>query len=147
MIEADIKTQLINDGIGTSSSIVVGNIPSSPDDIIVIGSSEGVLTALENSTLSSQNVMVQKAVSLPNMPDVRQTLSVVSINEDYTSAHDKLWAVYNDLIGQESGYKVCNNRQMYFVPVQSPYFLKTDSNNKNYFILNVNVNATREATY
>lgn len=144
MIETDIKQQLITAGIGTSSSIVVGSIPTTPDDIIVIGSSQGVLTALENSTLSSQNVMVQKAVSLPNVPDVRQTLSIVSINEDYETSHDKIWDVYNELIGTESGYKVCNNRQMYFVPIQSPYLYKTDSS-KTYFILNVNVNATRES--
>lgn len=144
MIETDIKQQLISAGIGTTSDIIVGSIPTSPGDMIVIGSTQGVLTALENSTLSSQNVMVQKSVSLPNVPDVRQALSIVAINEDYTSAHDKIWDVYNELIGQESGYKVCNGRQMYFVPVQSPYLYKTD-NNKIYFILNVNVNATRES--
>lgn len=144
MIETDIKQQLISDNIGTDSTIVVGGIPTTPGDIIVIGSSEGVLTALENSTLSSQNVMVQKSVSLPNMPDVRQTLAITVINEDYTTAHDKIWAVYNDLISEDSGYKSCNGRQMYFVPVQSPYFYKTD-NGKTYFIFNLNVNATRES--
>lgn len=143
MIETDIKQQLISAAIGTDSTIVVGSVPTSPGDIIVIGSSEGVLTALENATLSSQNVMVQKAVSLPNMPDVRQTLSIIVINADYTAAHDKIWDVYNELIGQESGFKVCYGRQMYFVPIQSPYFYKTDAG-KTYFIFNVNVNATRE---
>lgn len=143
MLETDIKQQLITAGIGTNTDIIVGNVPTTPGDIIVIGSSEGVLTALENSTLSSQNVMVQKSVSLPNMPDVRQTLAIIAINEDYTTAHDKIWDVYNELIGQDSGYKVCNNRQMYFVPVQSPYLYKADAG-KTYFIFNVNVNATRE---
>lgn len=144
MIETDIKQQLISDNIGTDSTIVVGSIPTTPGDVIVIGSSEGVLTALENSTLSSQNVMVQKSVSLPNMPDVRQTLAITVINESYTAAHDKIWDVYNDLISEDSGYKSCNGRQMYFVPVQSPYFYKTD-NGKTYFIFNLNVNATRES--
>lgn len=144
MIETDVKQQLISAGIGTDLTIVVGSVPATPGDIIVIGSSSGVLTALENSTLASQNVMVQKSVSLPNMPDVRQTLSIIAINADYTTAHDKIWDVYNELIGAESGYKVCNNRQMYFVPIQSPYLYKTDAS-KTYFVLNVNVNATRES--
>lgn len=144
MIETDIKQQLITDGIGTDSTIVVGSVPASPGNILVIGSSEGVLTALENSTLSSQNVMIQKSVTLPNMPDVRQTLSIISINDDYTDAHDTIWDVYNDLISEETGYKLCNSRQMYFVPIQSPYFYKTD-NNKTYFMFSVNVNSTRES--
>lgn len=144
MIENDIKQQLITAGIGTDSTIVVGNVPTNPGDIIVIGSSEGVLAALENSTLSSQNVMIQKSVSLPNMPDVRQTLVITSINEDYVTAHDKIWDIYNDLISEDSGYKVCNGRQMYFTPIQSPYLFKAD-NGKTYFILNINVNATRES--
>ena len=143
MIETDIKQQLITAGIGTSSDIIVGSVPTSPGNIIVIGSSQGVLTALENATLASQDVMVQKAVSLPNMPDVRQTLSIIAINADYATAHDKIWDVYNELIGQDSGFKICNTRQMYFVPIQSPYLLKTDAS-KTYFVLNVNVNATRE---
>lgn len=144
MIENDIKQQLITAGIGTDSTIVVGTVPTTPGNIIVIGSAAGVLTALENSTLASQDVMVQKAVSLPNMPDVRQTLSIISINTDYTTAHDVIWDAYNELVSQTSGYKVCNSRQMYFVPIQSPYFYKTDSG-KTYFIFNVNVNSTRES--
>lgn len=144
MLENDIKQQLITDGIGTDPTIVVGTVPSSPGNIIVIGSTAGVLTALENSTLSSQNVMVQKSVSLPNMPDVRQTLSIITINDSYTTAHDTIWDIYNDLVSSTSGYKVCNNRQMYFIPVQSPYYYKTDSG-KTYFILNLNVNTTRES--
>lgn len=143
MIETDIKAQLVTDRIETDTNITIGAIPATPGNIVVIASSEGVLTALEGSTLSSQNVMVQKSVSLPNMPDVRQTLMITTINDTYTAAHDKIWDVYNDLIGQESGYKVCNGRQMYFVPIQSPYLSKTE-NNKTYFTLNVNVNATRE---
>lgn len=143
MLENDIKQQLITDGIGTDPTIVVGTVPASPGNIIVIGSTAGVLTALENSTLSSQNVMVQKSVSLPNMPDARQTLSIIAINDSYTTAHDTIWDIYNDLVSSTSGYKVCNNRQMYFVPVQSPYYYKTDSG-KTYFILNLNVNTTRE---
>jgi len=143
MIETDIKQQLITDGIGTTSTIVVGDIPAIPGNIIVIGSSEGVLTALENSTLSSKDLMVQKSVSLPNMPDVRQSLSIVSINDTYTDAHDVIWDVYNDLISEDSGYKLCNSRQMYFVPVQSPYFYKTEDS-KTYFMFSVNVNSTRE---
>ncbi len=144
MIETDIKQQLIIEGVEVDANIVIGTIPASPGNIIVIGSSEGVLTALENSTLASKNVMVQKSVSLPNMPDVRQTLAIVAINDSYTDAHDKIWDVYNELIGQDSGYKVCNNRQMYFVPIQSPYSMKTE-NGKSYFLFNVNVNATRES--
>lgn len=143
MIETDIKQQLINDGIGTTSTIVIGSVPASPDNIIVIGSAAGVLTALENSAFASQNLMVQKSVSLPNVPDTRETLSIIVINDDYATAHTLIWSVYNGLIGQTSGYKVCNSRQMYFVPIQSPYFYKTDGG-KTYFILNVNVNATRE---
>jgi hypothetical protein len=143
MIETHIKAQLITDGIDVDANIVVGSIPTTPGNIIVIGSNEGVLTALENSTLASKNIMIQKSVSLPNMPDVRQTLAITVINDTYTAAHDKIWAVYNDLIGTTGGYKVCNGRQMYFVPIQSPYLLKTDSS-KTYFVLNVNVNATRE---
>lgn len=144
MIETDIKQQLLADGIGTDPTIIVGSIPSSPGNILVIGSSVGVLTALENSTFSSQDVMIQKSVSLPNMPDVRQTLSLIAINDSYTAAHDLIWDVYNDLISTNTGYKVCNNRQMYFVPVQSPYFYKIDSNNKTYFMFSVNVNSIRE---
>ena len=144
MIETDVKQQLISAEIGTESTIVVGSVPTTPGNIIVLGSSEGVLTALENSTLSSQNVMVQKSVSLPNMPDVRQSLSIIVINADYEAAHDKIWDVYNELIGADSGCKVCNGRQMYFVPIQSPYLYKTDAS-KTYFVLNVNVNATRES--
>lgn len=143
MLETDIKQQLIADGKGTDADIVVGSIPTTPGNIIVIGSSEGVLTALENSTLSSKNLMVQKSVSLPNMPDVRQTLSIITINADYATAHDKIWAVYKDLIGLNSGYKVCNGRQMYFVPIQTPYFYKTEGG-KTFFIFNVTVNTTRE---
>lgn len=143
MLETDIKQQLITAEIGTDSTIVVGSVPSTPGNIIVIGSTQGVLTALESSTLASQSVMVQKSVSLPNMPDAKQALSIIAINENYTAAHDIIWDVYNELIGQDSGYKVCYGREMYFVPVQSPYLLKTDAG-KTYFILNLNVNATRE---
>lgn len=143
MIENDIKQQLITAGIGTDPTIVVGAVPTTPGNIIVIGSAAGVLTALENSTLASKDVMIQKAVSLPNMPDARQTLSIITINDSYTTAHDVIWDVYNELVSQASGYKVCNSRQMYFVPIQSPYFYKTDSG-KTYFIFNVNVNSKRE---
>lgn len=143
MLEQDIKQQLITAGIGADADIIVGSIPTTPGDIIVIGSSEGVLTVLENSTLSSQNLMIQKSVSLPNMPDVRQTLAIIAINENYVTAHDKIWDVYNELISEKSGYKVCNGRQMYFVPIQSPYFYKTEGS-KTFFILNVTVNTTRE---
>lgn len=144
MIENDIQQQLITDGIGSSSTIVVGSVPTTPGNIIVIGSTAGVLTALENSSFASQNVMVQKSVSIPNVPDTRETLSIIVINDDYTTAHTQIWSVYNDLVGQTSGYKVCNGRQMYFVPVQPPYLFKTDSS-KTYFILNLNVNATIES--
>lgn len=144
MIENDIKQQLITAGVEIDANIIIGSIPASPGNIIVIGSNEGVLTALENSTLASKNILVQKSVSLPNMPDVRQTLAITAINADYTSSHDKIWDVYNELIGQESGYKVCNGRQMYFVPIQSPYLWKTE-NSKTYFVMNVNINATRES--
>lgn len=75
MIETDIKQQLITAGIDIDANIIIGSIPASPGNIIVIGSNEGVLTALENSTLASKNILVQKSVSLPNMPDVRQTLT------------------------------------------------------------------------
>lgn len=143
MIETDIKQQLITSGVDIEANIVVGSVTSNPSNIIVIGSNEGVLTALESSAFSSKNIMIRKSVSLPNMPDVRQTLAITVINDSYTAAHDKIWDVYNELIGQESGYKVCNGRQMYFVPVQSPYLLKTE-NSKTYFVLNINVNATRE---
>lgn len=143
MIETDIKQQLITSGIDIEANIVVGSVTSNPSNIIVIGSNEGVLTALENATLASKNIMIQKSVSLSNMPDARQTLAITVINDSYTAAHDKIWDVYNELIGQNSGYKVCNGRQMYFVPIQSPYLLKTE-NSKTYFVLNVNVNATRE---
>jgi len=143
MIETDIKSQLITASIEIDANIIIGSIPTTPGNIIVIGSNEGVLTALENSTLGSKNILVQKSVSLPNMPDVRQTLVITTINDNYTAAHDKIWDVYNELIGQQSGYKVCNGRQMYFVPIQSPYLWKTE-NNKTYFVMNLNVNATRE---
>ena len=145
MLEIDIKTQLVNAGIeAEADDIIVGSVPTTLGNIIVIGSSEGVLTALENSTLSSQNLMVQKSVSLPNMPDARQTLSFITINTDYETAHNKIWAVYNELISETSGYKSCNGRQMYFVPIQTPYFYKTE-NDKTFFIFNATVNTTREA--
>lgn len=144
MLEADIKQQLITAGIGTDSTIVVGSVPANPENIVVIGSTQGVLTALENSMLSSKSVTVQKSISLPNMPDVRQTLSIIVINDTYATAHDLIWDIYNELIGTDSGYKVCNGREMYFVPVQSPYLLKTDGS-KTYFILNITVNAARES--
>lgn len=141
MIETDIQQQL-NNNEGITATISIGSIPANPTADLYIGSAAGVLTALENSALTSQNVMIQKSVNLPNVPDSRQTISIVAINSNYTTAHDLIWNVYNHLIGQTSGYKICNGRQMYFVPIQSPYLYKTDSNNKNYFILNVNVNAT-----
>jgi len=144
MLENDIKQQLITAGIEIDANIILGAVPATPGNIIVIGSGEGVLTALENSTLASKNILVQKSVSLPNMPDVRQTLMITAINDSYTAAHDKIWDVYNDLIGTASGYKTCNSRQMYFVPIQSPYFLK-DEGGKSYFVIIVNVNATRES--
>lgn len=62
MLEADIKQQLITAEIGTDSTIVVGSVPANPENIIVIGSTQGVLTALENSMLSSKSVTVQKSI-------------------------------------------------------------------------------------
>lgn len=144
MLENDIKEQLLTE-LEVGTEIVVGSIPDTPGNIIVIGSSAGVLTALENSTLSSQNIMVQKSVSLPNMPDVRQTLAITVIDIDYETAHNKIRDVYNKLIGLNSGYKVCNGRQMYFVPIQPPYFYKTDGG-KTFFVLNVTVNSAKETT-
>jgi len=153
MLEEDIRQQFITAEIGIKSeietdtdNIILGTVPTNPGNVIVIGSSEGVLTALENSTLSSQSIMVQKAVSLPNMPDVRQTLSIIAINTNYTAVHEKIWRIYNELIGENSGYKVCNGRQMYFVPIQPPYLYKTDANGKIFFILNVTVNSAKETT-
>lgn len=146
MLETDIKAQLMTAGIETdTNNYIIGSIPDTPGNVIVIGSSEGVLTALENSALSSQNLMVQKSVSLPNMPDIRQTLSIVAINTVYSTAYEKIWRIYKELIGEDSGYKVCNGRQMYFVPIQTPYLYKTDSG-KTFFIFHVTVNTTKETT-
>ena len=144
MIETDIKAQLITDSVEIDANIILGAIPASPGNILVIAPTEGVLTALENSAFSGKSVLITKQTyEYQDMPDRRHSLTITAINTTYATAHDKIWKTYQKLVTDGNGYKVCNSTQMYFVAVQTPYFLKEDGG-KFYFVLNLNVNAPKE---
>ncbi|MDD3149487.1 MAG: hypothetical protein PHV68_01520 [Candidatus Gastranaerophilales bacterium] len=53
MIENDIKQQLITAGIDIDANIVFGEVPASPDNVIVIITSNSILTSALNSLTSN----------------------------------------------------------------------------------------------
>jgi hypothetical protein len=54
------------------------------------------------------------------------------------------FSIYNLLVGQESGFVVCNSRQMFVMPVQSPRSLANDGA-RSVFAFNVIINTSRES--
>jgi len=137
MIENDIQQQLITDGIDIAANIVCGNIPATPDDLIVITTSDSILT-------SSLNTLANTALIPPGISDIQQTITITVRNTVYATGQDKIWKVYNDLVGNQSGFKTCNNRQMFLIAAQPPYYSSTDSNNRSIFVFNVVVNTSRD---
>jgi hypothetical protein len=144
MIENDIKLQLIAEGVDVDTNIAIGGMPVSPDNVILIAPAEGTLTAVENSAFANKSVTITKQTFCMNdLPDRRHSIAITVRNTVYSNAHDKIWKTYEKLVTMGNGYKVCNSKQMYFVALQTPYFLK-EENGKFYFIFNLNVNAPKE---
>lgn len=136
MIENDIKQQLITAGVDVDANIALGAIPSSPDNVIVITTSNSILTSALNS-LTSQ------ALIPPGISDIQQTVTITVRNTDYSNGQAKIWDVYNELVGAESGYKLCNNRKMFIQAAQPPHYSSTDSG-KTLFTFNFVANTSRD---
>lgn len=136
MIENDIKQQLITAGIDIDANIVLGAVPSTPDNVIVITTSDSVLT-------SSLNTLTNQALIPPGISDIQQTVTITVRNTSYANGQGKIWDVYNELVGQESGYKLCNNRKMFIMAAQPPHYSTTDTN-RSIFVFNFVVNTSRD---
>jgi len=136
MIEQDIKSQLITDGIDIDANIALGAMPASPDNVIVITTADSVLT-------SSLNTLTNQALIPPGIADIQQTVTITVRNTSYSNGQGKIWDVYNDLIGQESGYKSCNGRQMFIIAAQPPHYSTTDTN-RPIFVFNFVINTSRD---
>jgi hypothetical protein len=138
MIENDIEQELITAGIGTSGTIFLGAMPSSPDDAIVITTSDSILT-------SSLNTMTNQALIPPGISDIQQTVTITVRNTDYATGQGTSWAVYNDLVGDQSGFKVCNGRQMFIIAAQPPCYSTTDTSSRILFTFNFVANTSRDS--
>jgi len=136
MIENDIKQQLITAGIDVDANIALGAVPSTPDNVIVITTGDSILT-------SSLNTLTNQALIPPGISDIQQTVTITVRNTDYTNGQGKIWDIYNELVGAESGYKVCNSRQMFIIAAQPPHYSTTDSG-KSIFVFNFVVNTSRD---
>lgn len=136
MIENDIKQQLITAGIDVDANIVFGTMPTTPDNAIVIATSDSILTNRENT-------LTNIAAIPAGISDIQQTITITVRNTNYASGQGKSWDVYNELVGQENGFKVCNNRQMFIMAAQPPHYLK-DENGKSHFTFNFVANTSRD---
>ncbi len=136
MIENDIKQQLISAGIGTDADTLLGPIPSTPDNVIVITTTDSILT-------SSLNSLTSQALIPPGISDIQQTTTITVRNTDYSAGQNKIWDIYNELVGTESGYKVCNGRKMFIMAAQPPHYSTTDEG-KSIFVFNFVVNTSRD---
>ena len=136
MIENDIKQQLITAGIDIDANIALGAMPSTPDNVIVITTGDSILT-------SSLNTLTNQALIPPGISDIQQTVAITVRNTDYTNGQGKIWDVYNELVGAESGYKACNSRQMFIIAAQPPHYSTTDTN-RPVFVFNFVVNTSRD---
>lgn len=135
MIENDIKQQLITEGIQTS--IVLGAIPTTPTDVIVITTADSVLTSALNS-------LTKQALIPPGISDIQQTVTVTVRNSNYDNGQEDAWSVYNKLVGNESGYKLVNNRKMFIQAVQPPHYASTDESSNTLFTFNFVTNTSRD---
>lgn len=138
MIETDIRQLLKDASIGTDSDIAYGAVPASPDNLIYIQTTDSVMTNLENA-LAAQSLIP------PGLTDIQQTITITVRNTSYDNGHAKVWDVYNELAGGESGYAICstNSRKMFFMSVQPPRFSQEDSG-KYYFTFNIVLNTSRD---
>ena len=136
MIENDIKQQLITASIDIDANIALGAMPSTPDNVIVITTGDSILT-------SSLNTLTNQALIPPGISDIQQTVAITVRNTDYTNGQGKIWDVYNELVGAESGYKSCNSRQMFIIAAQPPHYSTTDSG-RSVFVFNFVVNTSRD---
>jgi len=138
MIENDIKQQLITAGIDIDTNIVLGALPATtPDNVIVITTADSILT-------SSLNTLTNQALIPPGISDIQQTVTITVRNTDYTNGQGKIWDIYNELVGQESGYKACNSRKMFIMAAQPPHYSSTDGSNRIVFVFNFVVNTSRD---
>lgn len=137
MIEDDIKQQLVAVGIETSGNIALGAMPTTPVDIIVITTADSVLTSALNS-------LTKQALIPPGISDIQQTVTITVRNSDYTNGQGKVWDVYNELVGGESGYKLVNNRKMFIQAVQPPHYSSTDADSHTLFTFNFVANTSRD---
>lgn len=138
MIENDIKQQLITAGIDIDANIILGAMPATtPDNAIVITTADSILT-------SSLNTLANQALIPPGISDIQQTITITVRNTNYDNGQGKIWDVYNELVGQESGYKVCNSRKMFIMAAQPPHYSSTDGNNRIVFVFNFVVNTSRD---
>jgi Bacteriophage minor capsid protein len=137
MIENDIEQQLITDGIDVSGNIFLGAIPSTPDNVIVITTSNSIMT-------SSLNTLPTQALIPPGISDIQQTVTITVRNTDYATGQGKTWEVYNDLVGDQSGFKVCNDRQMFIMASEPPCYSTTDDDSRILFTFNFVANTSRD---
>lgn len=137
MIENDIKQQLVTAGIETSGNVALGATPATPANVIVITTADSVLTSALNS-------ITKQALIPPGISDIQQTITITVRNSDYASGQSKVWDVYNELVGNESGYKLVNNRKMFIQAVQPPHYASTDANNSTLFTFNFVANTSRD---
>lgn len=137
MIENDIKQQLITASIDIDANIALGAMPSSPDNVIVITTADSILT-------TSLNTLTNQALIPPGISDIQQTVTITVRNTSYSNGQGKIWDVYNELVGQESGYKVCNSRKMFIMAAQPPHYSETDGSSRSIFVFNFVVNTSRD---
>ena len=148
MIENDIKQQLFTDGVEQLANIAIGAMPSTPDNVIVITTADSILT-------SQFNTLTNQALIPPGITDIQQTITITVRNTDYATGQSKIWNAYNKLVAteyvggqwipRESGYKVCNNRQMFISAAQPPHYSTTDGSNRIIFVFNFVANTSRDS--
>lgn len=126
MIEQDIQTHLIAQLASLdASNCLLGAIPATPDNVAVISGSSSPLTDAEQ-TISGK-------VSIPKgIKDVKVAISITVRNTDYSNGSTMIWDIFNELGGENGGYKSCNSKDMFFSHVEAPHFSYEDSG-KNYF--------------
>ncbi len=126
MIEQDLQAHLIAQ-LATldNSNCVLGAIPTTPDNVVVISGSASPLTDAEQ-TISSK-VSIPKGIN-----DVKIAISIVARNTSYSDASVLIWDIFNELGGEYGGFKKCNSKDMFFSHVETPHFSHEDSG-KNYF--------------
>lgn len=126
MIEQDIQTYLIAQLASLdSSNCLLGAIPSTPDNVTVISGTASPLTDAEQTI--SGKVSIPKGIN-----DVKVTVSITVRNTYYANGSALIWGIFNELGGENGGFKNCNNKDMFFSHVETPHFSREDSG-KNYF--------------